>query len=394
MKIQKVAKLVFSLCIVIIIFSFALEWLNSSLLSSSTGNNGVICFNGRLWDLSAGSIKNSPNCQNAFIDSIFSAILIPFCLSIMVFLTAKIIEKNKYKLRNFLNTKSKVANSKINQIRSESAIEIRKANERFSKLQSDSAKEINKANLLLKSNIKTIKDHPKTQELASRAQELKAETSKSIKNWWKRIALSTACLMEKKEGEHNDPTKFAEFSNSEDYLVLTILVVVCPFVGILGLGGFRLLLLPALAGFIFFTYCFIIMGLNDKNKSGMPSHFRDHYFYEFWGRAFDWKGKTPRRKFWYCYLYISIISMPFYFFMFERLSFYRLGEYLAILLVHSIIFIIPTIGIYIRRLKDIGKSPEWVLLYFLQLPGSLLLLFWYAKPSLEAKSTSKLTFSE
>ncbi len=49
---------------------------------------------------------------------------------------------------------------------------------------------------------------------------------------------------------------------------------------------------------------------------------------------------------------------------------------------------IPNLAIQVRRLNDIGKAPAWVLLSFVPFL-SLILIFWYAKPSLKNKSTSK-----
>ena len=46
----------------------------------------------------------------------------------------------------------------------------------------------------------------------------------------------------------------------------------------------------------------------------------------------------------------------------------------------AIINFIPNISIQVRRLRDIGKEPAWVLLTFIPFV-SFILLFWYAKSS-------------
>ena len=51
-----------------------------------------------------------------------------------------------------------------------------------------------------------------------------------------------------------------------------------------------------------------------------------------------------------------------------------------------VISFIPSLSIQIRRLNDIGKEPAWVLLSFVPFI-SLILLFWYAKPSKSWQNT-------
>jgi len=57
--------------------------------------------------------------------------------------------------------------------------------------------------------------------------------------------------------------------------------------------------------------------------------------------------------------------------------------------IFAIITFIPNLAIQVRRLNDIGKEPAWVLLSFVPFL-SLILIFWYAKPSLENKVDKQL----
>ena len=36
----------------------------------------------------------------------------------------------------------------------------------------------------------------------------------------------------------------------------------------------------------------------------------------------------------------------------------------------------------LRRLRDIGKEPEWILLILFPIVGSLILIFWFARPTI------------
>ena len=51
----------------------------------------------------------------------------------------------------------------------------------------------------------------------------------------------------------------------------------------------------------------------------------------------------------------------------------------------AIINFIPNISIQVRRLRDIGKEPAWILLTFIPFV-SFILLFWYAKSSFKRES--------
>ena len=51
----------------------------------------------------------------------------------------------------------------------------------------------------------------------------------------------------------------------------------------------------------------------------------------------------------------------------------------------AIINFIPNISIQVRRLRDIGKEPAWILLAFIPFV-SFILLFWYAKSSFKRES--------
>ncbi len=44
-------------------------------------------------------------------------------------------------------------------------------------------------------------------------------------------------------------------------------------------------------------------------------------------------------------------------------------------------FILPSLGISVRRLHDIGKSGWWLFISFIPLVGAIILLVWYCKDS-------------
>ena len=125
------------------------------------------------------------------------------------------------------------------------------------------------------------------------------------------------------------------------------------------------------------------------------------FFKEFWGRSFDFMGKTNRRRFWLTVLQVSIvyfflIGIPIFIYVYASLNNSSLDaneiesvtrNISLISWFGAIINFIPGISLQIRRLNDIGKEPSWVLLSFVPFI-SLVLIFWYAKPSRKKRIAS------
>ena len=119
---------------------------------------------------------------------------------------------------------------------------------------------------------------------------------------------------------------------------------------------------------------------------------------EFWGRSFDFMGKTNRRRFWLTVLQVSIfyfflIGIPIFIYVYASINNSSLDvdeierNISFISWFGAIINFIPGISLQIRRLNDIGKEPSWVLLSLVPFI-SLILLFWYSKPSLKKRIAS------
>ena len=165
-----------------------------------------------------------------------------------------------------------------------------------------------------------------------------------------------------------------------------------------------------------FTLLFIILiwkfidnlfEMNRESKKYPKEEYQLEYFVikyvrEFWGRAFDFTGKTKRKDFWLTLLKgfllsFFIIGILVFFYVINAIenptdpiatatSLSRNISYLSWFL--AIINLIPSLSIQVRRLNDIGKEPAWVLLSFVPFI-SFLLIFWYAKPSF-SKGTNLL----
>ena len=113
-------------------------------------------------------------------------------------------------------------------------------------------------------------------------------------------------------------------------------------------------------------------------------------FVEFWQKSFNFTGKTNRRDYWITVLQLGCI----YLFLLSLIALSSSDNLEGFIesstksgWIVAIITFIPNLAIQVRRLNDIGKEPAWVLLSFVPFI-SLILIFWYAKPSLKNKSNS------
>ena len=107
-----------------------------------------------------------------------------------------------------------------------------------------------------------------------------------------------------------------------------------------------------------------------RNQSGRwDKGIFKNYLYEFYGRYFDFTGKTNRKNFWITYLLFIIL---FY------IIFFINNDFLLIFFLLSVIS--PSLALVIRRLRDVGKEPEWIILIIVPF-AILLILFWCTKPS-------------
>ena len=109
-------------------------------------------------------------------------------------------------------------------------------------------------------------------------------------------------------------------------------------------------------------------------------------FVEFWRKSFNFTGKTNRRDYWITvlqlgFIYLFVLSLA----LLHSLNSSNTLEGLTEFSINfgwtvAIVTFIPNLAIQVRRLNDIGKEPAWVLLSFVPFL-SLILIFWYAKPS-------------
>ncbi len=98
----------------------------------------------------------------------------------------------------------------------------------------------------------------------------------------------------------------------------------------------------------------------------------------FWTRAFDFKGVTNRADFWYAVLanwivYIVLIIIS------GQLG--QFGSEGPLATAYSVVGIIPNVSIAIRRVRDVGKSWQWIFIHLIPLVGVIWFFTFLIRPS-------------
>ncbi len=110
-----------------------------------------------------------------------------------------------------------------------------------------------------------------------------------------------------------------------------------------------------------------------------------------WRRAFQFKGWTTRKDFWFFVLgdiFVLLLLFLSYVITIESQSLSVLLIFIFILYWIGTIF--PRLTLIIRRLRDMGRSGYWIFFNYLPLVGPLTILYWSTQPSLQKEELLKI----
>ena len=105
---------------------------------------------------------------------------------------------------------------------------------------------------------------------------------------------------------------------------------------------------------------------------------------KFWIKAFDFKSKSSRKDYWLVVLAGSIIGLIYSIFILMPAAFLNEGLYIFLLGISNLYFfasIIPSWAISIRRIRDAGKSWQWVFINLIPILGNIYFLILLCQPS-------------
>ena len=89
-------------------------------------------------------------------------------------------------------------------------------------------------------------------------------------------------------------------------------------------------------------------------------------------RYADFKGRSRRSEYWWASLAICILGSV-------------IGAIIPDLSwIWTLITLVPSVALSIRRLHDIGKSGWWYLINFIPVVGQIIIIIWACKDSTEA----------
>ncbi len=102
----------------------------------------------------------------------------------------------------------------------------------------------------------------------------------------------------------------------------------------------------------------------------MISHYQ-HY----WTRAFDFKGRSSRSEYWF-----SVFVNFLIYFVLLLLSTYD-ESIQNVVSFFSLVQIIPSLSIQIRRVRDMGKNWQWIFITLIPIIGAFWWLYFLVQPS-------------
>ena len=96
----------------------------------------------------------------------------------------------------------------------------------------------------------------------------------------------------------------------------------------------------------------------------------------FWTRAFDFQGRTSRPDYWCAVLASFLVALVI------NILVSMSEAFIAFYVLYSFAGIIPNISISIRRMRDMGKSWQWIFINLVPLVGGIWFLIILCKPSI------------
>ena len=147
--------------------------------------------------------------------------------------------------------------------------------------------------------------------------------------------------------------------------------------------------------FIFIVSLFVLVYSSNKNSIEIAHKIPSYRLRQFWKNSFNFKGITKRSDFWITQVWLLIqiiVSVIFGIFLFIDASGIEIGDIdimsrdirpfiLFPIYILSIISLIPSIALQVRRLRDAAKNPWWILISFVPFLGGFVLLIFYLSPS-------------
>ena len=110
-------------------------------------------------------------------------------------------------------------------------------------------------------------------------------------------------------------------------------------------------------------------------------------YIEYWRRAIEFRGLTTRASYWWSCLAGIIVSLilwgPYYFQFLDPSWDPAKAQVPLGMTIFGLLTYIPSLTILIRRLRDTGKSWQWMFMTLIPIVGAIWLLIQLTRPSLK-----------
>jgi uncharacterized membrane protein YhaH (DUF805 family) len=95
------------------------------------------------------------------------------------------------------------------------------------------------------------------------------------------------------------------------------------------------------------------------------------------GKYIDLNSRAQRSEYWWFALFCW--GVTFFLSLLDSMIFGAESSYSVFSTIGGLVFLLPSIGVGVRRLHDLDKSGWWLLLSLIPLIGFLILLFWFVQ---------------
>lgn len=90
----------------------------------------------------------------------------------------------------------------------------------------------------------------------------------------------------------------------------------------------------------------------------------------------SFRGRASRSEFWWFQLFYFILSVVISIVLCWSENVAQIVSYII-----GLALLLPSLGLAVRRLHDIGKCGWWIFISLIPLVGAIILLVWYCKDS-------------
>lgn len=96
------------------------------------------------------------------------------------------------------------------------------------------------------------------------------------------------------------------------------------------------------------------------------------------GKYAEFTGRARRQEYWWFGLFVVIVGLVLS--VIESVLFGRaMGHYGILSGIWNLATLLPSLGVAIRRMHDVGRSGWWLLILFIPLIGALVVLYWFVQ---------------